>query len=237
MIPLRDLNPTRTFPFVTLLLILANSAVFLFEVTLRPRVLDQFTLAYGAIPFEISHNVDLAPKIALPVYVTLLISMFIHGGWLHIIGNMLYLWIFGNNIEDRFGHAKFLAIYLIWGVVAGLTQVLIGPNERTPAVGASGAIAGVLGAYLVIFPRARVDTLLTIGIFFTAIQLPAILVIGQWIVIQFFNGFLSLGASAGQEGVAYFAHIGGAVAGIVVGLVYRALGPPAPTVYSSAPRL
>ncbi|MCA1554154.1 MAG: rhomboid family intramembrane serine protease, partial [Chloroflexi bacterium] len=156
---------------------------------------------------------------------TLFTSMFMHGGWLHIIGNMLYFWIFGNNIEDRFGHFKFLLIYLMWGVAAAFTQIAVDPNARVPALGASGAIAGVLGAYLVMFPSARVDSLLTIGIFITTVRLPALFVIGQWIVIQFFSGVLSLGGPQSEGGVAYFAHIGGAVAGVIVGVIYRALNP------------
>ncbi len=227
MIPIRDINPTRTFPFMTILLIVANAAVFLYELTLRSRTLEQFIFSYGTVPFEITHNVDIDPKIAFPVYITLLSAQFMHGGWLHIIGNMLYLWIFGNNIEDRFGHLRFVIIYLFWGVIAALTQVFVDPEGKTPALGASGAIAGVLGAYLVIFPRAQVDALFPLGIFLTSIRLPAMLIIGQWIVIQFFSGFLSLGVAASHEsgGVAYFAHIGGAIAGIIVGLIYRALHP------------
>ncbi|MEP7200082.1 MAG: rhomboid family intramembrane serine protease [Chloroflexota bacterium] len=226
MLPFRDLNPTRSAPFVTVLLIAANALAFLYEWSLPRRQLEQFIMAYGVLPFEITHGVDLAPQIGIPVYLTIVTSMFLHGGWLHILGNMLYLWIFGNNIEDKFGHVRFLLIYLAWGIVAAFAQVVVDPNSRVPAVGASGAIAGVLGAYLVMFPSARVDSVVFIGIFITTVRTPALFVIGFWIVLQFLNGFLSLGVAHSGDGVAYFAHIGGAVAGVVVGLVYRALNRP-----------
>jgi len=225
MIPIRDINPTRSFPFITILLIVANSLVFLYQAVLPAPQLERFVFAYGVTPIEISRGVDVPPLIGVPVYLTILTSMFMHGGWLHIIGNMLYLWVFGNNIEDRFGHLRFLSIYLLWGVVAALAQVLVNPNSRIPAVGASGAVAGVLGAYLIMFPQARVDTLVTLGIFFTTWRLPALFVIGFWILIQFFNGFLSLDMASNEGGVAYFAHIGGAVAGLAIGLIYRLLNP------------
>ena len=227
MIPLRDLNPTRTFPFITILLIVANVAVFLYELSLGRR-LDAFINLYGAVPCEITMECPIPARLAVPVFATIFTAMFMHGGWLHIIGNMLYFWIFGNNVEDRFGHLRFLLIYLVWGVIAAFTQILVDPASRIPAVGASGAIAGVLGAYLVMFPRAQVDSLLTIGIFITTVRLPAVFVIGFWIVLQFFSGFLSLGVANSQAdsgGVAYFAHIGGAVAGVLFGLAYRALNP------------
>jgi membrane associated rhomboid family serine protease len=223
MLPIRDLNPTRTFPFITIGLIAANALVFFYEVSLPSRQLQQFIFAYGVVPYEITQGVDLPPLIGLPVYLTIFSSMFMHGGWLHIIGNMLYLWIFGNNIEDRFGHLRFLCIYLAWGIVAAGAQIIVEPQGRIPAVGASGAVAGVLGAYLVIFPQAKVDVWWSLGYFVTQSRLPAILVIGQWILLQFFSGFISLGIASSQGGVAYFAHLGGAVAGIIFGLIYRAL--------------
>ena len=222
MIPLRDLNPTRTFPFVTVMLIGLNSLVFVYELTLSPRRLVGFVSAFGTVPYEITHSVVLGPPIGIPVYLTIFTAMFMHAGWLHIIGNMLYFWIFGNNIEDRFGHLRFLIIYLAWGVVAAFTQILVDPESRVPALGASGAIAGVLGAYLVMFPSARVDVLVLFGFFITTVRLPAVFVIGEWILLQFLSGFGSLGPASSDGGVAYFAHIGGAVAGMAVGLIYRA---------------
>ncbi len=232
MIPLRDLNPTRTFPLITVLLIALNSLVFFYELTLSTRQLDSVIMTYGTVPYEITHGVVIGPPLGIPVYLTILTAMFMHAGWLHIIGNMLYFWIFGNNIEDRFGHVRFLLIYLAWGVVAALTQILVDPESRIPALGASGAIAGVLGAYLIIFPSARVDVLIPIGFFITTVRLPAIFVIGEWILLQFLSGFGSLGPASADGGVAYFAHIGGAVAGVAVGLIYRALNPPARRDYS-----
>ncbi len=221
MIPLRDLNPARSFPAITAALIIANVLVFLYQISMPVRQLNQFVLAYALKPYDLTHSLGAASAIGLPVAVTIFTAMFMHGGWLHIIGNMLYLWIFGNNVEDRLGHVLFLIMYLGWGVVAALAQVAVDPNSRVPMLGASGAIAGVLGAYLVMFPTAKVDTLVTLGFFLTSYRLPAWLVIGFWIVIQFFNGALSLGVST-NEGVAYFAHIGGAVAGLFVGFVVRA---------------
>ena len=223
MIPLRDINPTRTFPLVTILIIVANALAFFYELTLSPEALTRFIAQYGTVPYQITHGVALDPAVTFPVYLTLLTSMFLHGGWLHIVGNMLYFWIFGNNIEDRFGHIRFLMIYLFWGVAAGLAQVFIDPGSRIPALGASGAIAGVLGAYLVLFPTARVDALIPLGFFLTTLRLPAILVIGQWILLQFLNGFSVVGGAPVDGGVAYFAHIGGAVVGLITGLLYRLL--------------
>jgi membrane associated rhomboid family serine protease len=225
MIPLRDINPTRTFPLITILIIAANALVFVYELTLPPRRLTVFVADFGTVPYAILHGVALDPSLGIPVYLTIFTSMFIHGGWLHIIGNMLYFWIFGNNIEDRFGHLRFLVIYLFWGVIAGLTQVFVDPASRLPAIGASGAIAGVLGAYLVIFPSARVDVLIPLGFFLTTLRLPALFVIGQWILLQFLSGFAVVGGAPADGGVAYFAHIGGAVAGLATGLLYRALVP------------
>jgi membrane associated rhomboid family serine protease len=225
VIPLRDLNPTRTTPFITVGLIAANILVFLFQVSLATRQQNLFVLAYATTPFEITHGVDIDPKIGFPVYLTIFTAMFMHGGWLHIIGNMLYLWIFGNNVEDRFGHIRFLLIYLAWGVAAAFAQILVEPNSRIPALGASGAIAGVLGAYLVIFPTARVDVLVFLGYFGSTVRLPAMLVVGGWILLQFFSGFASVTGAEVDGGVAYFAHIGGAIAGVAVGLIYRVLNP------------
>ncbi|MBI5877720.1 MAG: rhomboid family intramembrane serine protease [Chloroflexi bacterium] len=222
MIPLRDLNPTRSTPYVTVALILANVLVFAYQILIPARQLNQFVLAFALQPYELTHNIELSPAIGIPVALTMFTSMFMHGGWLHIIGNMLYLWIFGNNVEDRLGHLFFLIIYLGWGAVAALTQVAVDPNSRVPMLGASGAIAGVLGAYLVMYPAARVETLVTLGFFLTTYRLPAWIVIGVWIIVQFFNGLVALDGGAG-DGVAYFAHIGGAVAGLFVGVLVRLL--------------
>jgi len=214
MIPLRDDNPRRTFPFVTYLLVALNVLAFLWQVSLGPnleRVLS--SIAFMPARFWLTGN-WVADLLAI------VISMFLHGGLLHIGSNMLYLLIFGDNIEDRLGHTRYLAFYLACGFLATLAHAFFSPGSRVPAIGASGAIAGVLGAYLVLFPRARVLTLIPIFIFITLRELPAILILGLWFVLQLFSGVGSLGVANADEmgGVAYFAHIGGFVAGML--LVY-----------------
>ena len=212
MLPLRDINPRRTTPVVNVLLIIANVWMFLWEVSLGPNiepVLSQVAFVparfwyYGPIPANI---------------VTIFVSMFLHGGWLHLGGNMLYLWIFGDNVEDRLGHFKYLLFYLLCGVIATLTHAFFNPGSRMPSIGASGAIAGVLGAYLLMFPKARVVTLIPIVVFFIIREIPAIIVLGLWFVLQLFVGVASLGVADAQNagGVAYFAHIGGFAAGMLL---------------------
>lgn len=228
MIPISDYPPRRrTTPIVMPALVAINVLVFIFELSLGAD-LNRFLLAYGTVPYEITHSRDIPPLIPIPVYFTLFTSMFLHAGFLHIAGNMLFLWVFGDNVEDRIGHVGFAAFYLICGVVASLTQVAIGPDTRVPSVGASGAIAGVLAAYLILFPRAEVRTLLFIGIFFTITRISALFLIGFWILLQFVLGFVSLGVDDGG-GVAYFAHIGGFVAGLVLIYVFRGKHEEAPT--------
>src|SRR5438094_313776 len=165
MIPLGDDPQRRSFPWVTILIILANVAVFLFELTLPGRQLDAFVAAFGTVPVEILSGRDLPPPSPQPIYLTLLTSMFIHGGFLHLGSNMLYLWVFGDNVEDALGHVMYLAFYFVCGIAAGLTHVFVNAGSDIPSVGASGAIAGVLGAYLLMFPHARVRTLLFLGPF------------------------------------------------------------------------
>ena len=212
MLPLRDENPTKTYPAVTVTLIGVNVLVFLYELALGHRVND-FLSAFGAVPYEITHRVDLPPTSGLPVQLNLFTSMFLHAGWIHLLGNMLYLWIFGNNVEDSMGHWRFLIFYILCGLVAGLGQVFINPQSKIPSVGASGAIAGVLGGYILLYPFARVLTLVPLGFFIRIIPLPAILVLGMWIVLQFFQGLASLSVRE-TGGVAWFAHIGGFIAGL-----------------------
>ncbi len=210
MIPLQDLNPSRTRPYVTWALIALNVIVFVIELLADSAGrLDQFIYTAGVIPAEI---------LAAPLSgesLTVLSSMFVHGGWMHLLGNMLYLWIFGDNIEDRLGHGRFLLFYLIGGLAAAGAQVAVSPNSTVPMVGASGAIAAVLGAYLIEYPRARVRSLIFLGYFIRLVNVPALIVLGMWFVLQFFDGFLSLSAAA-VGGVAYFAHIGGFVAGVLL---------------------
>jgi membrane associated rhomboid family serine protease len=224
-LPLKDLNPTQRFPFVTVALIAANVAVFVYELLLGHGV-QGFITAYGMTPYEITHGADLTGSVTgLPivhtpgpplVHLTILTSMFIHGGFLHILGNMLYLWIFGNNIEDLLGPLRFFVFYIACGVVAALAHLLTDPGSVVPTVGASGAVAGVLGAYLVVHPRARVLTIVFLGIFIRMMLVPAGVLLVFWFVLQIFSGFGSLGAGARGGGVAWFAHIGGFVAGIVL---------------------
>ena len=221
MIPLRDINPTRTFPFVTILIIVANAAVFLYELSLGRR-LDAFINLYGTVPCEITSLCPLPRGLTLPVFATIFTSMFMHGGWLHILGNMLYFWIFGNNIEDRFGHLKFLIIYLLWGVLAAFTQIFVDPASSVPAIGASGAIAGVLGAYLIMYPRARVRIAFIIFIFIRIIPLPAWIVLLYWIGYQIVLGLPELTPVRPDvsSGVAVWAHIGGFLAGLVLAKIF-----------------
>jgi membrane associated rhomboid family serine protease len=219
MIPLRDENPSRIFPLVTLLLIAANTAAFIYQFSLGPAG-QAFVFRFGAIPWEITHRAELpglAPgfQTGWPSGITLVSSMFLHGGILHLAGNMLYLWIFGDNIEGLTGHVRFLFFYLICGLAAALTHILFEPNSTVPMIGASGAISGVLGAYLLRFPRARVHVLVILFLFIRIVRVPALVVLGFWFIIQVFNGIGSFGIQA-KGGVAWFAHIGGFAVGMLM---------------------
>jgi membrane associated rhomboid family serine protease len=213
MIPLKDTIPSRTAPVVTVALIAINVLVFLHETALGPH-LQAFVFAYGLVPRRLVywHGDPLDPQRFLP----LLTSMFWHGGWLHLLGNMLYLWIFGDNVEDKLGHLRFLLFYLLCGVTAAMTQVALNPASPLPTVGASGAIAGVLGAYLVSFPRARVVTFVPLFFLPWIVQVPAVLYLAFWFVMQVLSGLAELGAPSQTGGVAWWAHIGGFVGGIVL---------------------
>jgi len=210
VLPLRDFIPTRRFPVLTVGIIVINIIVFVYELLAEASgTLEQTFYTMGVVPFDVTHDFGLA------VAFSFLTSMFLHGGFMHIIGNMLYLWIFGNNVEDSMGRGRFLVFYLITGIIASAAQVFASPNSRLPSIGASGAIAGVLGAYIVLFPRARVQTLLFLGYFARMANLPALLVLGFWFVLQLFSGLMSFGMTQ-TGGVAWFAHIGGFVAGLVL---------------------
>lgn len=199
---------------VTVTLIVINVLVFLYKMSLGDR-LDPFLREYGMTPYEITHRVSLVPR-AFPVILTLFTSMFLHGGILHVGGNMLYLWIFGNNVEDSMGRLRFIVFYLACGLAAGFAQIAIDPSSQVVTIGASGAIAGVLGGYLLLFPRARVTTLVFLGFFITFIELPAIVVLAFWFIYQLFSGGISLFGGGFAGGVAYFAHIGGFIAGLLL---------------------
>jgi len=214
MIPLRDDNPTEITPVVTVVFIVVCVVVFLYEISLSASKSEVFVYMYGAIPSVVLGHAQLTPElVGLPAYGTLVSSMFLHGGWMHLIGNMLYLWIFGNNIEDVMGHARFIVFYLICGVLAALSHALIDPGSTIPMVGASGAISGILGAYLLLYPHARVLVLVPYG-FIGTFHVPAAMVLGLWFLMQLFSGGMSLGNQGG--GVAFFAHIGGFLAGMVL---------------------
>jgi membrane associated rhomboid family serine protease len=217
MIPLRDANPTRRTPVVTLAFIVACFVVFAWELGLQATSeasLNAFVTEWGVVPAELLAAWG-AGQFASQETATLISSQFLHGGWLHLLGNVLYLWIFGNNIEDRLGRALFVLFYLGGGVVAGLTQTAIDPDSTIPLIGASGAIAATLGAYFVLFPGARITTLVFLGFFYQLIEVPALIVLGFWFLLQLLDGIGSLGMEAGA-GVAFFAHIGGFVGGALV---------------------
>lgn len=219
MIPIRDDTPTYSTPYVNYLLIALNTLVFLFEISLSPPTREAFVFQFGVIPIRVLSALGLAH-----VYVPhasglpLLTSMFLHVGWFHLIGNMLFLWIFGDNIEDTLGHFPYLVFYLVSGLAASLCHILLNSNSTIPSVGASGAIAGIMGAYFLLFPSARVLMLVPLLFFFTFIWIPAWIVLGYWFVLQFLNGAASVITTAGSAsgGVAFWAHVGGFLAGVVM---------------------
>jgi len=216
LIPLKDTIPSRTYPIVTVTLIVLNVLIFLFELSLGES-LSEFFDVFGVVPatyFELKESG--APF--LLIYYPFLTSMFLHGGWMHLIGNMLYLWVFGDNVEDRLGHLKFLLFYLVCGFAAAYAHVYTNPHSEIPTVGASGAISGVLGAYFILFPHSRVITLIPIFFFFDLIEVSAFFFLAFWFILQFFNGIASLGAAsyATTGGVAWWAHIGGFITGALI---------------------
>ncbi len=210
LLPLKDDNPTSSFPFVTIGLILANGLVFYHQITLDFAESQRFISQWGAIPYQITNGEVLHDAPLIPLPLTLFSSMFLHGGFLHLFGNMLYLWIFGNNVEDTLGHFRFFLFYLVCGLFAAAVQVFSDPNATVPMIGASGAIAGILGAYLILFPGARILTLFFIIIFVKLIRIPAIIILGFWFLIQL------LGAGTAATNVAFFAHIGGFISGLIL---------------------
>ena len=226
MIPLRDANPTRRTPTITLAIIAIATVAFTYELGVAETgddALGRFIRQWGAVPADVAAALAAGDWFGAAT-LGMVTSIFLHGGWLHLIGNMLYLWIFGNNIEDRLGRLGFVLFYLAGGVAAALAQVAIDPTSEIPLIGASGAIAAILGAYLVLFPRARVLSLVFLGVFYQLIEVRAVFVLGFWFVLQLIDGLASLGIPEAEGGVAFFAHIGGFVAGMAVGLVLRAGG-------------
>lgn len=217
MIPLRDTTKSGAFPFVNLTLITINILVFLYEVSLGENI-HNFILEYGLIPAKVftSANIDLGDR-----FFPFISSMFIHGGWLHIIGNALFLFIFGDNVEARMGHFKYLVFYIVCGIAAALFQIITNMGSVIPMVGASGAISGVLGAYITFFPKSKILTLIPIFFFIQLIHIPAAIFIFVWFIIQFLSGVGSLGAAQDTGGVAFWAHIGGFVAGLILARFFQ----------------
>jgi len=213
MIPLRDRNPSGSFPLVTLLIIAACTVAFLYELAAGSD-LKRVLYEYALIPGHVTEGLETGKLGLAGAIAPFFTMMFLHGGWLHLIGNMWFLWIFGDNVEDTLGPVRYLFFYLTCGLVAGLTQYFADPTSMIPALGASGAIAGVLAGYVVLFPGARVLTLVPLGFFLQVMELPAVLVLGIWFLLQALSGFLSIGGTGG--GVAWWAHVGGFVAGLVL---------------------
>lgn len=215
MFPIWDDVPTKKFPLITVILIALNSMMFFYQLSLGGKF-NEFIYSMGLLPFEITHHIDLFPAGPSLIYLTIFSSMFMHGSIVHLLGNMLFLWIFGNNVEDYLGRKKYFLFYLICGIAAACTQIVFNPDSKVPMVGASGAIAGVLGAYSMLFPRAKITTVIIFIFFIRLIKLPAIIVLGFWIIYQFLYGISSLAATTGEGGVAWFAHIGGFITGIIL---------------------
>ena len=214
MFPIHDDNPTRITPYVSYVLLAACILVFLWQVSLDDMVQQSVVYAFGVIPSVLFSVKSLPAELELlPAWLTIFTSMFLHGGWMHLIGNMLYLWVFGNNVEDAMGHARFILFYLSCGLVAALTQAVFNPESEIPMIGASGAISGVLGAYLLLHPRARILVIIPIGILIYSPWIAAYWVLGFWFVLQLVNSVISTGETGG---VAYGAHLGGFVAGMVL---------------------
>jgi len=208
MIPLRDVIPSRTFPFVTILIIVLNALAWFLELSFEPRELEQFLYTYGVVPAHFQ-----AP--------TLITSMFLHASWSHILGNMWFLWIFGDNVEDRFGHGRFIVFYLLCGVAAAFGQIVMNPTSTLPTIGASGAIAGVMGAYFILYPQSRVLTLIPV-FWFEVIEVPAIVLLGFWFLMQLFSaGALAARTTGTGGGVAFAAHVAGFIVGMAGVFVFR----------------
>ena len=209
MIPIRDVIPSRTVPVITVTLIVLNSVAWFYELSLPSRELAVFLQHNGVVP------ADFSPA-------TLITSMFLHGSWMHVIGNMWWLWIFGDNVEDRLGHGRFIVFYLLCGIAAAVGQMLIEPFSTLPTIGASGAIAGVMGAYFVLYPRSRVLTLIPIFFFIQLVEVPAIVLLGVWFGMQLLSaGSVAITSGSQNGGVAFMAHVAGFVAGIIGVFVFR----------------
>jgi membrane associated rhomboid family serine protease len=221
MFPIRDDVPSRTFPVVTVGLIIVNVIIFIFEVSLGARGLARFAAQYGMVPGYLTAFARGADVPAGRVFLPFFSSIFLHGGWFHLIGNMWYLWIFGDNVEDRLGHVRFLVFFILCGMLANLAHYVFNASSAVPAIGASGAVAGVLGAYLISYPTARILVVLPIFFFIQFFELPALIVLGFWFFLQFLNGAASIVRSSATGGVAWWAHIGGFIGGIIIFRLFK----------------
>jgi rhomboid family protein len=212
MIPLRAENTRRAFAAVNGLLIALNIIVFAYQLSLPPQAAQMLVLKFGVVPARAEHMLTHPAGGMETTFASLLTSMFLHGGLLHILGNMLFLWVFGASVEDRLGHLRYLMFYFICGIGAGMANIVVNWGSTVPSIGASGAISGVMGAYIILFPRSRILMLIPLIIFFFTVRIPAVLVLGYWFLIQFFSGLSTL-SQATQGGVAWWAHIGGFLLG------------------------
>lgn len=218
MIPLRDTIPSKTTPIITVSLIILNLIIYIYEVSLGEQ-LNGFIQKFGMVPSRFLTVIQEKPYDLSGWFVPMISSIFLHGSWLHVIGNMWYLWIFGDNIEDRLGHGRFVFFYILCGVLADLSHVFINSQSNIPTVGASGAIAGVMGAYFILYPKSRVLTLIPIFIFIEIIEIPAVIFLGFWIFMQFIYGTAALSGQTG--GVAWWAHFGGFLFGVILAILLR----------------
>ncbi len=224
MLPLKDLNPTRRIPVITYGLIVVNVLVFLWEQSVPVNELEELFTRLSVVPATFIQD-----PLALDTILDFFRSMFFHGGWAHLLGNMLYLWLFGDNLEDRMGVVLYLFLYFLGGIVASIAQIVINPNSLVPMIGASGAIAGILGGYLILFPGVRVRGIILLGLYARTAEWPAWAVLGLWFVLQLFNGAVALGVQTGTTGgVAFFAHIGGFITGFVLTWIFMRIVPQPP---------
>lgn len=221
MIPIRDDVPSRTYPVVTIGLIVTNVIIFLMEISMGSSGLQRFAYDHGLIPVYVTAFAQGVDVSAGQAFFPFLSSIFLHGGWLHLIGNMWFLWIFGDNVEDRLGHTRFLVFFIVCGVVGNLAHYAFNSMSQVPAIGASGAVAGVLGVYLISYPGARILTLIPLFLLWPLIELPALVFVGFWFILQFLNGIGSAVISTATGGVAWWAHIGGFIAGILIFRLFR----------------
>lgn len=216
MIPLRDSIRSDKLPVITIGLIIANALVFFWELLLTQEELRRFVYVYGVVPRDFKEISIGDPVLSLQIIGTLFTATFLHAGWIHFLSNMLYLWVFADNVEDRMGKERFLVFYLVAGAIANYAHVIANPNSSIPTIGASGAVAAVLGAYFLSFPRSKILTLLFLGVFFTIIEVPAVMFLFIWFGLQVVSGLASIGAAEVTETVAWWAHIGGFLAGMVM---------------------